>query len=553
MVERNLRDFFSELKLQDDFFDRLTNFVCAGETVIHQSRIIETLVVDDSWVRIIEDCIYSIETIVKDPKKFLQDNFEVVPVEKAKRTGPHTVRHLSAHTGFIMSVEDDGSIKPTKLLIKQIDDDLLIYENRFVCTLINNLFLFIERRYSAIKNNIDTYDITNLKLDSTFKLRKGSVDYSVDLKVRNEPTGSLMIERNHKLLLQIETLRKRVMALKSTPFYKELSLAKPLYPPIIKTNILSMQKHYKNCYRLWLFISSYTQVGYSVEVSDKILPVDADYFDDLSMVIAISLKTMLDNNALRRLSYKKSQFKRRAKRRYVENRVIDYTTNFRNVAGFDDRQALNQYFYDRIRDIVMKKESIKASDLNDKIKVETSFRQFFNSLTNLTNELYADVIGISKIKEPDEKQSTLQKMSVAYRKQEELCKKYAQLSKYKAAELQKTLIKENTQKVKLEKMRFDYELLAEKRGANKKKKKRAVKKVDERSKLSNLFLIAERDEEERMTKELTRQETVLAKEAERREKLKAARDERMAINTIAREIRRQRKLDEEIADAKLYS
>lgn len=547
MVERHLKDFFAELKLQDDFYDRLTNYVAAGDTEILQSRVVETMLIDDTWIRTIEDCMFSIEAIVRDPKKYLMTDFEVVNIEKVKKTSSETVRHLSAHTGFIRSIEDDGFINPSKLLVKFVDDDLFIYENRFVNTLINHLFRFIDQRYNAIKNNLDTFDITNLKIKSHFKLRKGNVEYTADLKVKNEPTSLLALQKNQEILAKVELLRKRVLALHSTPFCKDLSLAKPVTPPIIKTNIITMQKHYKNCYRLWMYISSYTEMGFSVVVADKLLPIDNDYFDDLAMLIALNLKTMVENQGVRRLTYKKGQFKRRAKRRYRELKQIEYTTNFRNVAGFDDRHALNQYFYEKIREYVMKKEDLKANDLQDKIKVESSFRQFFNSLTHMCNEMYVEVIGISKIKVPDEKQTTLQKLGVAYRKQEELCKRYGQLSKLKAAELQKTLIRENTQKVKLEKIRFDYELLVEKKGLqDKKRRKKPVKKlVDEKNKLSNLFLIAERDEEERMAKELSRQEEVIAKEQERKALLLKAREERKAINEIAKEIRRQRKLEEE--------
>ncbi|MDR0752359.1 MAG: hypothetical protein LBF12_07265 [Christensenellaceae bacterium] len=547
MVERNLKDFFNELKLHDDFYDRLTNFVAAGDTAILQSRVVETMLIDDTWIRTIEDCMFSIEAIVRDPKKYLMSDFEVVNIEKVKKTTSETVRHLSAHTGFIRSIEDDGFINPSKLLVKFVDDDLFIYENRFVNTLINHLFRFIDQRYNAIKNNLDTYDITNLKIKSNFKLRKGFVEYVADLKVKNEPTSLLALQKNQEILAQVELLRKRVLALHSTPFCRDLSLAKPVVPPILKTNIITMQKHYKNCYRLWMYISSFTDMGFSVVVADKLLPIDNDYFDDLAMLIALNLKAMVENHGVRRLTYKKGQFKRRAKRKYRELREIEYTTNFRNVAGFDDRHALNQYFFEKIRDFVMKKENLKATDIQDKIKVETSFRQFFNSLTTMCNEMYSEVIGISKIKVSDEKQTSLQKLGVAYRKQEELCKRYAQLSKLKAAELQKTLIRENTQKIKLEKIRFDYDLLVEKRGVSaKKKRKKATRKVvDEKNKLSNLFLIAERDEEDRMARELSRQETIIAKEQERKAMLAKAREERKEINQIAKEIRRQRLAEEE--------
>ena len=81
---------------------------------------------------------------------------------------------------------------------------------------------------------------------------------------------------------------------------KQLSKAKPVRPPIQKTNLLTKNVDYNNCYKLWLYISSYTYLGYSIEVKDKNLPVDGDYFDDLTVVTGLSLRQSFKERKIRR-------------------------------------------------------------------------------------------------------------------------------------------------------------------------------------------------------------------------------------------------------------
>ena len=59
---------------------------------------------------------------------------------------------------------------------------------------------------------------------------------------------------------------------------KFLGGKKIVKPPIQKTNLRMKNVDYNSCYKLWLFISAYTNVGYAIDVKDKSLPVDANDF-----------------------------------------------------------------------------------------------------------------------------------------------------------------------------------------------------------------------------------------------------------------------------------
>lgn len=550
--EKTVKELFNELKVEDDFYEILTEYVARGKTEIQQNRIVETLELDDTWINTIENCLVSLEKIVKDPKKSIIDYYELVNVEKARRTDSNTVRHLSQHTSYIRKIEDDGRINPSKVLTRAMDEDMLIYENRFVVALINNLLYFVTGRYNAIKKNIDTYDTTNLKMNSKFKLRRGDVEFDLNLRIRNETRNRVVLQKNHMLLGKLDNIRKRINIITGTYFYRLVSKAKPVVPPIMKTNIINMQKDYNACYKLWLFISSYNTVGYSVDVTTKNLKIDTDYYDDLTMLIALTMKTLFNNHAVRRLSYKKTPFKRHAKRRYKEIRKIDYDQYARNVANFDDRDGINQFYYDKIKDMIMKKEELKPNELKNVVTVKASFNTFYKSITDMTNEIFNDVMGLSKIDVPLKKIDSLQKKYYAYAKQDEYFKKYQLLSRLKLKDLQKTLLKENTQKIKLEKLRFDYEFALEKANAGKKRKRKIRKPktaafytaVDEK-KIAALYEAARIDEAKRMEKELERQRIIREKEEERLARLAKAREDQKKIREIAKKILIEQQKEEE--------
>ena len=47
--------------------------------------------------------------------------------------------------------------------------------------------------------------------------------------------------------------------------------------PIQRTNLMMKDPDYRNCYKLWQFIESYDEVGYSIEEQDTALEFDEEY------------------------------------------------------------------------------------------------------------------------------------------------------------------------------------------------------------------------------------------------------------------------------------
>jgi predicted component of viral defense system (DUF524 family) len=65
---------------------------------------------------------------------------------------------LAEHTEFVRSVDAKGNVTPERILSISTEEDVQIYENRFVMTLIKKLIIFIEKRYNFIKDHGETRD-----------------------------------------------------------------------------------------------------------------------------------------------------------------------------------------------------------------------------------------------------------------------------------------------------------------------------------------------------------------------------------------------------------
>ena len=207
-----------------------------------------------------------------------------------------------------------------------------------------------------------------------------------------------------------------------------LSQTKPINPPIMKTNIINLNKDYNNCHKLWVFISSYTAVGYSVEILEKDLPIDSDYYDDLTLLIGLSLKTMIDNNAIRKDLYRKGDYKRRKVKKYKELRKTDYKFTLRSKAGFDEEGVVNQYYFDKLKSLIMQKEELKANQISDVKTIDLSFQKLFRGITKLTNEMYGDILELRQTPQPKRKMDKIRRKAFEVNRQKEVCKKLQVLS-----------------------------------------------------------------------------------------------------------------------------
>ncbi|HOL60504.1 MAG TPA: DUF2357 domain-containing protein [Clostridia bacterium] len=438
-------------------YNILKENIAAGNNKLAQTVSEEVITVDSDWLDTIAAYLLSVEKIVLNPKTFIKDVREVVPVEKARRVDAESIRYLASHSEDIRRIDRRGNVEPIRVLAKAMQEDLATYENRVVYTLLHRLKVFLEERYNSLKETVTDFETTNLKMDSGFNIGKASVSYRLDMEIRQrkDPCGKEILER-------LEEVRHRVRILCNTPFFRSLSSTKLIIPPIQRTNLLVGNPDYNNAYRLWLFISAFRTIGYSVAVSSKDLPFDNDYFDDLTGVVAESLKVLIKNNVLRAEQYKGIKLTGRKVKRYTAYKKSALDTG----AGADYNKlvlggdGINQYYYEKMKALVksVSKKST-AKDVEDIKRINANFRRFYKGLSKINNALLYDImkLGAEEKYKSAPADTVLKKKQNELKAQREISKKYSLLVELKEAELESLKAKELSIKQKLRKLEVDVE------------------------------------------------------------------------------------------------
>ncbi len=454
----------------------INNFLAAihgGDNEILHNSVSQAVMLDDGWILTIESALYSIEQIVRNPRRFIAEEDDIVDVAKARRVTSRTVRHLASHSQYIRNIDERGDVMPNKLLVSYLEDDIGIYENRFICALINRLVLFVEQRHRDLDGKMDISTMTNLCLKSKFDYGDSKFTCDIRLQIQEPPAGSAEVERNKDLFERVENIRKRLRILQSTDFMKALSGKKVVRPPIQKTNLLMKNVDYNNCYKLWLFISAYTNVGYSVDVKDKNLPVDGDYYDDLAMIAGISLKNMLDRNIISREKFANIPYVEREEKQYKLITNYTFTPNFDRSKESAGPESINEYYFRRMKDELIKiaaeNEIVIERDLN------VNFNKFYRAISRINDELFEDIIEQFAEESLDKiEKSELTRKRKEILKQMERVRRRAMLTKLKWEDLEKAQRKEERARAKLEKLKKSYR---EERAARKVKTEKKVQMV----------------------------------------------------------------------------
>ncbi|HEY8395367.1 MAG TPA: DUF2357 domain-containing protein [Bacilli bacterium] len=361
----------------------------AGDTVVYQKNIAEFKNFDNEWIKTVEMYLPSLEKIIKNPKSTLRYEEEIVPIEKVKKVSKDSIKHLSQHTENIKTVDENGNVIPSKLLTTHAEVDYAIYENRFIMTLINRLSVFVGNRYEVIRCNIDSKQRNHLNFKSGFNINQTEVAFDLDLVIKSDIEDNLLKERNEALLERVTKLVHAVSGLKNSPFMMELKDAKPVLPPIMKTNIILKNPDFRNAYSLWLFLDSYNALIYDIDVQEKDLDIDSNYLMDLNQLALLAYSFILYNQKTRRDVYAEAdtvQYVRKATK-IVRIHPQDVVENPDAIQMEDN--TINEYYLDQNQKIF--KKSLVDLLSNENVSYEEALRKAMFQTMDITNSLYKSV------------------------------------------------------------------------------------------------------------------------------------------------------------------
>ncbi len=255
----------------DEFYQTFKRRLRASKPQLKLAKKSRTKQFETDWIDMIESCITNLDNIVRNPRKFIVIEEDIVDISLARAISTESVKHLAQHTNMIASVDKEGNVTPNKILNTTKEESFEIYENRFIYTLLKNLSNFISRRMDAIKKAYVNDNILELDVDANFYMGKTRVFYNLELigsvpsDVEEELQGSDL-----KIVERVTKLQRIISDFLSSPFAKQMINSAPVRPPITRTNVILKNPDFKKALVLWQFIESYSKMGFSVEnVSEK--------------------------------------------------------------------------------------------------------------------------------------------------------------------------------------------------------------------------------------------------------------------------------------------
>ena len=556
------KDYLASATSDNEFYSEMDTAINSGTNSYSLFNRYFDKKIDLKWVEEIEACIIPLDNIIRVPRKFIVQEEEIVPIERARKITNESIRHLAQHTNMIAKVEGDD-VTPNQILNVFREESYEVYENRFVFTLMQNLVRFIDVRYNVLFNISDDDNMASLKMESDFTRGREKIQYKLEVSAQSagsEIDGEAGPEGENATAFQrIERVKRIINEYANSSFMKELRNCVPVRPPIMRTNAIQKNPNFRACLKLWQFIQSYNELGYEITVKESNDMVSAEYMNELNRMTALNYM-MLKANTLSEDSVgkqKKRKLKPKLLKRLAEELVMDYDM---------EEVEIQRVFVDEVKRVSRKKiegekkiqeaiqraldaENARKKAIEDKIKAkiahekEMERRRIAREKERARKEKEKERQRIKREKEREkariakekalakEKARKEKERSARLKAQEEARiakekqREEMRIAREKAAKLAK-IEKEKAAKAKAK----ERERKAKELAAQKAKEKAAAAKQREKAAIAKAR--AAQAEKERLAKEKAKQKAAAAKaaqaEKERLAKEKAKEKERLA-------------------------
>lgn len=251
----------------DEFYQYFYNLLETGMNYCQFTNVRLQKEVDEDWIATIEDALPALHHCVMNPRKFIEEDREVVNIAMARNITTESIRHLTQHANLIDKYDDsDGTVIPNRILNVFKEESLNIYENRFICTLVAELQHFVNKRYNVIFENSKNELGSFFELESRIDNYTETVDYKLKINIRDKQTDVDNEREEKDIFARLDKIYRHINGLASTEFITQMRTYPAVRHPIVKTNAIAKNANYKKCYELWNFIYSYNKVGYRVNL-----------------------------------------------------------------------------------------------------------------------------------------------------------------------------------------------------------------------------------------------------------------------------------------------
>ncbi len=290
---------FGGLKKELEEDRRLLSFVGAiakaeeGDVAVVTHNICH---VDEAWVAAIERGLEFISGAIGEDRQFIRSEGEVKPIEKVRNVSRESVVHLSRHSDLISREPEENDIVPDKLYTVERLSDYAVYENRFLYALITRIRDFVTYRYDAILRAYKSYR-GELKSEKKVDVKGRKFDFTLSLTdVQDDALTSSADSESASYIFRMERILKSVTHFLRTPLMAEVAKADKLKSKLTKTNVLRMDKNFKEAVVLYEYLLAYEGEGFEIEqVVTRLDPVSSEVAEELALAPLLSAFLMFEH------------------------------------------------------------------------------------------------------------------------------------------------------------------------------------------------------------------------------------------------------------------
>ncbi|MBQ6034641.1 MAG: DUF2357 domain-containing protein, partial [Ruminococcus sp.] len=302
-------EILSETFGSDELYQALDSLLTSSRNTFAFNRKIMEKAIDVSWVEAIENGISHVDNFLRNPRKTIEDVEEIVPIALSRKTTVESVKHLAQHTDLIQSIDKKtGKITPSKILNVHKEESLFTYENKFVNTLIDRLYIFINTRYEKLAQVSRDEEVFTLGYDTVVDDGAGG-KMKIDVKIETVDSLDSYDANGYTVWQRVEKLKTAIEGYKGSELCRALGNTY-IRPPVMRTNAIMKNVDLKACLTLWQYIESYDKVGYEINVQNTAVQPQQEYVDDFYKLVILNLllfRSYMNNDNEDKLKELKSQ------------------------------------------------------------------------------------------------------------------------------------------------------------------------------------------------------------------------------------------------------
>lgn len=237
--------------------DDLELFLKKTDSTLTAKKSINKIAIDYGWVDVLNESIPYLDNIIRNPRRFIAQEEDIIPIEKTKKVSEESIKHLATHTQLIQEVDEDGTVKPLKLLNIFKEETIDLYENRFIYSLITNLYVFVRNQLTYEEEEQENKEEKKITYEAKTKMNGEDINISMSISANKNDNAKedpkLIAERKEK----IKNIKEVLEGFMTSKFMKSMANATPVRSPIRKTNVILKEQNFIKALALWEFLEKY--------------------------------------------------------------------------------------------------------------------------------------------------------------------------------------------------------------------------------------------------------------------------------------------------------